>query len=36
MTCPELRESRSALILIALSVVSVLGYGAFTWMTQLE
>jgi hypothetical protein len=33
---PELRESRAALLLMAVSVFSVLSYGALTFLTQLE
>ncbi|SDO07288.1 hypothetical protein SAMN05216360_114119 [Methylobacterium phyllostachyos] len=32
---PELRESRTALILLAAAVGSVLIFGAFTLLTQL-
>ena len=33
---PELRESRAALLLMAVSVFSVLSYGALTLLTQLQ
>ncbi|CAO4136969.1 hypothetical protein OFEAOIEE_LOCUS4736 [Methylorubrum extorquens] len=36
MMSPELQESRAALILIGLAVVSVLSYGAVAWVAQLE
>jgi hypothetical protein len=32
---PELRESRAALILLAVSVGAVLAFGAFTLITQM-
>ena len=32
---PELRESRTALILLAASVAAVLIFGAFTLLTQI-
>jgi hypothetical protein len=32
---PEVRESRAALILLAVAVVSVLAFGAFTLLSQI-
>ncbi len=32
---PEMRESRAALILLAVAVFSVLAFGAFTLLSQI-